>query len=176
MMKLAIAILLATLCNTQTILAQSKPPLEYQIKAAFLFNFTRFIHWPATAYTANDAPFVIGIIGNDPFGTYLDDIVKGEEVDGHRIIVRRYRDVADVMDCQLLFVSSADPVRLKEILLPIVKQNILTVGDAERFIDAGGIVRFFKEQNRIKMEVKLAAAKSAQLEISAKLLKVALVN
>lgn len=153
--------------------AQSKPLLEYQVKAAFLFNFTRFIHWPPTAYATGDAPFVIGIMGNDPFGTYLDDLVNEERVDGHRIVVRRYTDGQDLSDCQLLFISTNDAGKLQACLAATVHQNILTVGDADNFIKLGGILRFYKDDNKIKMEIRLAGAKAAQLDISAKLLQVA---
>ena len=170
---IALTIVLAT---GQFASAQSKPPLEYQVKAAFLFNFTRFIHWPAAAYPSADAPFVIGIIGNDPFGSYLDDIVQGEQVDGHPIVVRRYHDIHDITGCQILFMSINEPARLKEILAQTAHQNILTVSDAPGFINMGGVMRFFKSENRIKIEIKLATAKTMQLQISAKLLNVAKVD
>lgn len=153
--------------------AQSKPSLEYQVKAAFLFNFTRFIRWPATAYAAPDAPFVIGIAGNDPFGTYLDDLVSGEQLDGHRITVRRYADGQEVSGCQLLFINMNEPVKEKALLAQIARQNILTVSDADDFIKAGGMLHFYEEENKVKMEIKLAAVKAAQLDISSKLLQVA---
>lgn len=162
--------------NAQQVQAQSKPPLEYQLKAAFLFNFTRFIHWPASAYASADSPFVIGIVGNDPFGTYLDDLVNGELADGHRIIVRRYAEGADLTGCQLIFISAGDAARLKVILSAIGQQQVLTVGDADSFTSSGGMVRFFKENNRIKIEIRLNTVKTAQLDVSAKLLQLAKVK
>lgn len=153
--------------------AQGKPPLEYQVKAAFLFNFTRFIHWPESAYTSPDAPFVIGIVGTDPFGTYLDELVNSEKAEGHPIIIRRYPGGGDMSGCQLIFIGLDTPGKLKAILSLTAHPGMLTVGDAASFISSGGMVRFFKEDNRIKIEIKLAAAKAAQLEVSAKLLQVA---
>ena len=153
--------------------AQGKPPLEYQVKAAFLFNFTRFIHWPSTAYVSPDAPFIIGIAGNDPFGTYLDDLVNGEQTDGHRIIVRRYADGQDLNGCQLLFINLNDQAKEKAILAQASRQNTLTVSDADDFITAGGMLQFYKEDNKIKMEIKLGAVKAAQIDVSSKLLQVA---
>lgn len=169
----ACLILLAVNRSISSAQPQRKPPLEYQIKAAFLFNFTRFIHWPASAYASADAPFVIGIMGNDPFGSYLDDLVNGEQIDGHSIVIRRYPNGGDISGCRLLFINIAAPARLKAILSSAAQQNTLTVSDADNFIKAGGMIRFFKEDNRIKMEIKLAATKTAQLDISAKLLQVA---
>lgn len=166
-------LLLAAIGRILPAQAQSKPPLEYQVKAAFLFNFTRFIHWPTAAYASPDAPFVIGILGNDPFGTYLDDLVNGELADGHRIIVHRYTDGSDMSGCQLLFIEMNDPAKLKATLSQAVHQDMLTVSDMDNFIRLGGMVRFFKDDTRIKIEIRLAAAKAAQLEISAKLLQVA---
>jgi hypothetical protein len=174
-LKLITGILLVA-CNFASLHAQPKPSLEYQVKAAFLFNFTRFIHWPASAYTSADAPFVIGIAQNDPFGAYLDDLVNGEQVDGHHIIIRRYADGQDVSDCQLLYIGSTDQTKLKALLAQMAHRNILTVSDTDDFIKAGGILRFYKDENKIKMEIKLAAAKAAQLDISAKLLQVAKVK
>lgn len=168
-----------TLCLAQGALAgfaQGKPSLEYQVKAAFLFNFTRFIRWPAVAYVSPDAPFVIGIAGNDPFGTYLDDLVNGEQTDGHRIVVRRYADKQDINGCQLLFVNLDDVVKEKAILAQASHQNILTVSDEDDFIQAGGMLQFYKEDNRVKMEIKLAAIKAAQIDVSSKLLQVAKVK
>jgi len=173
---LACLILPAVTASTTPARAQGKPPLEYQIKAAFLFNFTRFIHWPASAYASADAPFVIGIVGDNPFGNYLNDLVIGEQADGHSIIIRHYPDGVDISGCQLLFINTSSPAKLKALLSSAVQQNTLTVSDVNNFINLGGMVRFFKEDNRIKMEVKLAAVKAAQLEISAKLLQVAKVK
>lgn len=172
----ACLLILAAGGNTTCAQARNKPPLEYQIKAAFLFNFTRFIHWPATSYASPDAPFVIGIVGNDPFGTYLDDLINGEQAEGHPIIIRRYPDGGDLSGCQLLFTNISTPAKLKAILASTAHQNILTVGDADSFIRLGGMICFLKEDNRIKMIIKLTATKTAQLEISAKLLQVAKVK
>jgi YfiR/HmsC-like len=156
--------------------AQNTIPLEYQLKAAFLFNFTRFINWPSQAFNSPDDPFVIGIAGNDPFGSYLDAIVEGEQVAGHHIVVVRYHDVKDIPACQILFIDIKEPAKVKEILAMADRRNTLTVSDADNFTNWGGDVQFFKEENKIKIEINIAAAKAAQLEISSKLLRVAKVN
>ena len=169
-------LVLAVSTTIAPVRAQDKPAVEYQVKAAFLFNFTRFVHWPASAYSSADAPFNIGIIGNDPFGKYLDDLVIGEQVEGHPIVVRRFADGEDVSRCHMLFININIPGKLKSICSLAAGHQILTVSDADNFIISGGIIRFFKEDNRIKFEVKLAAAKASQLDISAKLLQVAKVR
>lgn len=157
----------------QPALAQKKPALEYQVKAAFLFNFTRFINWPPTAFNSPNAPFIIGIIGNDPFGSYIEEIVEGEKVGNHPIAVQRYHDAKDVVNCNILFININEPARVKEILSVIDQQNLLTVSDADNFTKLGGEVRFFKEDNKIRIQINLAAAKASQLEISSKLLRIA---
>lgn len=153
--------------------AQGKPSLEYQVKAAFLFNFTRFITWPSTAFTADDAPFVIGITGSDPFGNYLDDLVSGERVNGRPIVIRHYAEGADVSGCQLLFIGNADTSKQKNFLSQVQQLPVLTVSDADSFIKAGGMIRFYKDDNHIKMEIKAAAVKGTRLDISSKLLQIA---
>jgi len=152
--------------------AQNKPPLEYQVKAAFLFNFTRFINWPSSAFKSDDAPFVIGIAGNDPFGSFLDDIVQGESVGGRPIVIQRLNDFKDVSNCRILFINSNEPATIKEILAATAHRSILTVSDADNFIRLGGAVRFFKKENKIKIEINTFAVKDSQLEVSSKLLSV----
>ncbi|MFD2864109.1 YfiR family protein [Mucilaginibacter antarcticus] len=160
------------LCITCQALGQRKLPLEYQVKAAFLFNFTKFITWPTTAFKSVDAPFVIGIIGDDPFGPYLDELVKDEKVEAHPIIVKRYTDVNDVTGCHLLFVNSAPAIQ-KQIISNTATLSTLTVSDAIGFAQHGGNISFFKQDNKVRLEINIAAAKSARLDISSKLLNIA---
>ncbi len=166
---LALALLL--FAYPQEIYAQSKPPLEYQVKAAFLFNFTRFVRWPSLG--GGNSPFVIGIAGNDPFGSYIDDLVNGERMGGHPLIVHRYTESDDMSNCNILFINVADIQKLKAILAQVQNLPVLTVSDADGFIKAGGIIRFYKDENHVKMEIKPAAARAAHLEVSAKLLQIA---
>lgn len=167
--------MLLSLCFMPT-QGQNKPPLEYQVKAAFLFNFTRFIQWPPTTFISEDAPFVIGIIGDDPFGPYIDELVSNEQVNGHTIIVKRYNTLQDATGCQLLFVTNANAALSKTALLQALHQGAVTVSDNDHFLRDGGMIRFFKADNRIKIEIKLAAVKTAHVDISAKLLQLAKVD
>src|SRR5258708_3931400 len=134
-------LLLFLLVAVQFSQAQNKTPLEYQVKAAFLFNFTRFINWPPSAFKSPDTPFIIGIAGSDPFGSYLDEIVEGETVNGHPIVVERYRFIKDVTDCQILFIELADPEMIKGILSAAGHRGVLTVSDADNFTTLGGAIR-----------------------------------
>jgi hypothetical protein len=144
---------------------------EYQVKAAFLFNFTQFVEWPATAFSAPNAPFVIGILGDDPFGTFIDETVTGEKIGLHPLVVQRYRDSKEMKTCHILFISTTDPERIKE-CLSLIANHTLTVSDAGSFMKMGGMIRFFTEKNKIRLQVNPDAARLADLNISAKLLRV----
>lgn len=139
-----------------------------QVKAVFLFNFTQFVNWPANNFSSPASPFVIGILGNDPFGSYLDKVVEGEKVDSHPIEIQRYSDIDDVKNCQILFTSRSYSA-IKNLRI----RSILTVGDENDFAADGGIIRFFVEHNKIRLQINLKAAKAANLDISSKLLRLA---
>lgn len=168
-LKIFYAFLLIACCGLH-LSAQAPVSREYQVKAAFLFNFTQFIEWPAESFADTNSVFVIGILGNDPFGAYLDEIVAGETTMGHPIVVKRYNDDDEFADCHILFVSHQDK---KRNINQLQHDNILTVSDANNFTASGGIIGFFTENGKIKFQVNLPAAKSAHLEISSKLLRVA---
>jgi hypothetical protein len=145
---------------------------EYQLKAAFLYNFTQFVEWPEGSLPEN-TPFVIGILGNDPFGNYLDELVNGESVNGHPLIVQRFASIDEIKTCHILFINVSDKGKLQEILKSLKSQNVLTVGDATHFSRNGGIVRFYTEDNKTRIHINLEAAKQAELTISTKLLRLA---
>ncbi len=144
---------------------------EYKIKAVFLFNFTQFVEWRPTAFSSANAPFVIGILGDDPFGGSIDEIVNNEKVSGHPIVVQRYHDAKETRNCHILFINSVDAEHMKEDIAS-AGNNTLTVGDAGSFVKMGGMIRFFTENNKIRLQVNPDAARAADLNISAKLLRV----
>lgn len=145
---------------------------EYQLKAAFLYNFTQFVEWPEGSLP-QDTPFVIGILGKDPFGTYLDELVNGEKVNEHPLIVQRFTSVDEIKTCHILFINISDKSQLQAILKNLKSNNVLTVGDATHFSKNGGIVRFYTEDNKTRIHINLEAAKQAELTISSKLLRLA---
>ncbi|HKT61784.1 MAG TPA: YfiR family protein [Gemmatimonadales bacterium] len=149
--------------------AQSSP--EYQLKAVFLFNFAQFVEWPSSTFPAPDTPLVIGVLGDDPFGPYLDDAIRGESVNGRPLLVRRYRDVRDIDTCHILFVSRREQGHLEQVLDSLKGRSILTVSDADRFASLGGMIRFVTDHNRIRLRINLEAAKAANLTLSSKLLR-----
>lgn len=146
---------------------------EYEVKAAFLFNFARFVEWPTNAFNSPQAPLVIGILGTDPFGAALNEIVRGEIVNGHPLIIQRYRNIEEVQTCHILFISSSEARRLEQIFKSLRGKNVLTVGESDGFAHSGGIIRFIADQNRIRFRVNLDAARAAELTISSKLLRAA---
>ncbi len=117
------------------------------------------------------APFVIGVLGEDPFGPYLEATVKGEKVNNRPLEIQRYRRVEDIKDCQILFISRSEAARLKQILAALKTRPILTVGDAGDFAQAGGMIQFATEQNKTRLRINVEAAKAAGLSINSKLLR-----
>ena len=150
---------------------------EYQVKAAFLFNFTKFTDWPPKAFPSSNAPIVIGIVGEDPFGKTIDDVVSGEAVGGHPLIVKRLRADDDLRNCHLLFISRSEKERLPALLTQLKGSPVLSVSEIDGFAAQGGMVNLLLANKTVKMEINQAVAEHAGLQISAKLLKLArLVN
>jgi len=147
------------------------PTPEYQIKAVFLFNFAQFVDWPAAAFADAQAPLVIGVLGEDPFGALLDDAVRDEKVGGRPLQVQRFRRVDDVGPCHILFISDSEAGQLEKILARLKGRSLLTVGDTEAFNREGGMVRFVTENKKIRLRINVEAAKTVDLVISSKLLR-----
>lgn len=145
--------------------------LEYQVKAAFLLNFTKFIEWPAAAFDAPDAPIVICILGEDPFGRQLDQVVEGEVVNGRRVVALRVKSLPPPKTCHVLFVARADQDVLKS--LPGVGPGVLTVGEGEGFLRSGGTIAFVIENRRVRFGINETKAANAGLVVSSKLLNIA---
>jgi len=151
--------------------AQLRVVKEYQLKSVFLFNFAQFVDWPADAFADAQSPLVIGVLGDDPFGSFLDETVRGERVNGRALIVRRYKKLEDVNDCHILFISSSVGDRLPATLAKLKGRHVLTVGDTPNFAVDGGMIRFVNDKNRIRLSINLDAAKEAGVTISSKLLR-----
>jgi hypothetical protein len=168
-----LALLVLALAWAVGVPAAPTPGMEYQVKAVFLFNFTQFVDWPAEAFARPDSPLIIGILGQDPFDTYLDDVVRGEKAGGHPIIVRRFRDIDSVRDCQLLFVGEADSRRPETVLAALRERTILTVGDSGDFSKRGGMIDFITRQGKIRLQINVETVRAARLTVSSKLLRLA---
>ena len=153
--------------------AQSDQPTEYAVKAAFLFNFTKFVEWPESSFDGADSPIVIGIVGDDPFGDNLARIVAGQKVQGRGIVIRNKRYSDDFRTCHVLFISTSERHHSNQILADLQASAVLTVSDNEGFADAGGVMQFVTEDNHIRFVINLNAAARNHLHVSAKLLALA---
>ena len=146
---------------------------EYQVKSVFLYNFSHFVEWQNDIFNSPTDPFIIGIIGEDPFGNYINETVRGEKVLGHNIIVQRYANIKEAKYCHILYLNIKDNRQLKDALNAINGRHILTVSDVPDFAKSGGMIQFFTEKNKTRLLINIAAAKSAGLIISSKLLRLA---
>jgi hypothetical protein len=155
------------------LLAQQAKPSEYQVKAAYLYNFGRFVKWPAGVAAGKGDSFPVCVLGRDPFGSILDSTLAGEALEGKPVAIRRIAREQDAADCRILFVSSTEEHHLKEILAAIDQAGVLTVSDIPGFSRRGGMIQFVMEGDRVRFEINLATAESARLVLSSELLKVA---
>ena len=146
---------------------------EYQVKALFLFNFTKYVDWPATAFAETNSPIVIGLYGENKFGDALTTAVEGRTVSGRQIVIQPIEQNGDPGKCQMLFISGSEDNHLGDILEKIKTLPVLTVGESDQFWERGGMIDFVKKEGKIRLEINLAAARQANLEISSKLLAVA---
>ena len=169
----AFALLVHCACGGSPAAAETGISKEYQVKAVFLFNFAQFVKWPRKAFASVDEPFQIGILGDDPFDDFLDETVTGEKVDGHPLVVHRYKNTKDIQGCRILFICHSESGRLGDILAGLKGKDILTVGDTEDFNQKGGVVRFVTKENKVRFRINLEAAKGARFTISSKVLRLA---
>lgn len=163
--------LLALLFSLSLVCGAQEHPTQSQVKAAYLFNFGKFVHWQPQAPAS--ATFDICVVGKNPFGSTLANTVAGEKIDGKSIVVRNISNVSDAARCQILFVSASEEKRLKSILGTARQPNVLTVSDIPGFAQHGGMIELVSQEDRIRFEVNVAAIGDAGLAVSSELLKVA---
>ena len=153
--------------------AMSQPAsVEYQVKAAFLFNFAKFVAWPREAFPRSDSPFTICLAG-DPFDGAVDRIVQGEVLDGRPLTVRRVNTGEAIRSCQIIYVAPSEARRSEEIINAVMNAPVLTVGEDDNFINEGGIIHFVKTGGRIRFQINPEAAEHASLKVSSRLLRLA---
>jgi YfiR/HmsC-like len=146
-------------------------PPEYQMKAAYLYNFAKFVDWPEAVLPKTNSPLVIGVLGEDPFDGYLDGTVQNKKIDGHPLEVRRFKTPVEAKASQVLFICSSEKKRWPEISTVLAGAHVLTVGENwEGFTEHGGIINLFMEGKRVYFDVNNEAARNAGLKISSKLL------
>jgi hypothetical protein len=155
--------------------AVAQAATEYQVKAAFLYNFAKFVEWPAAVLADSAAPLVVGVRGEDPFGADLDAALRGKTAAGHPLQVRRFDAIPASGACHILFVCSRVDPPEKEVLGALAAAPVLTVGETPQFTHLGGILRFVVQDNKVRFEINVDAADRAGLRISSKLLRLALI-
>ena len=146
---------------------------EYLIKAGFTYNFAKLMDWPANAFPQPNSPIVIGILGMDPFGGTLDQVLQGKQANGRDFVVKHLKWGQEFKDCDILFISSSEVTHVDEVLRAVHGMPILTIGEMPGFAQHGGIINFIVEDNRVRFEVNVDAAKQANINISSRLLSLA---
>jgi hypothetical protein len=145
---------------------------EYEVKAAFLYNFTKFVEWPTEATTDAGATFNLCVLGEDPFGKAFDSI-QGEKIVNKKLVINRFKELHALEKCRILYISESEEERLTQILKSLKGLHILTVSDSEGFAQHGVIINFYMEGNRVRFEINVDAARRSGLKISSKLLNLA---
>jgi hypothetical protein len=153
---------------------------EYLIKAGFIYNFANLVQWPSTSFSQADSPIVIAVLGEERFGTTLDRVLQGKKIDGHPFVVKYLRSSSELVksvgkpkECQILYVSSSAMTHLSEAIQVVRGLPVLTIGETPGFAKNGGMINFVLEDNRVRFEVNVKAAKDADLNISSRLLALA---
>jgi hypothetical protein len=148
-------------------------PSEYEIKAAFIYNFAKFVEWPQASEQASSDTIIIGILGRDPFGYLMEQVIGGKTAGGRTILIERYQSLDQAFHCHILFISDSELPRLKQIIQKLSGQHILTVGEMDSFARKGGIICLYMQDKRIRFKINMKAASAARLKLSSKLLKLA---
>jgi hypothetical protein len=146
---------------------------EYQVKAAFLYTFAKFVEWPPQAFSSPSAEIAICVLGDYPFGSFLDDAVRGKTVDGRPLAIYRLTDFPAGRQCKILFIAASERLRMPALLASAATPGLLTVGDTAEFTVEGGAIGLRRDGERIRLSVNLTAAEKAQVRISSRLLSLA---
>ena len=152
--------------------ARAQTSREYDIKAAFLYNFVKFVDWPADALSESSSVINICVLGENPFGPAIEAI-KDNVVTGKKLAIRYLSELQGAPSCNVLFVSSSEAKRLTQIVAALGSSSTLTVGDMERFAELGGMINFINDQNKVHFEINVDAAERARLKIGSRLLNLA---
>ncbi len=168
------ALILVVVCFSLCVgsYAQPQRPPEYEVKAAYLLNFLKFVQWPASFATA-ESTIPICVLGRDPFGPALDRIVSGQRIEGKNVVTRRLTRPADIDGCRVLFIDESENAQLGRTLATLDDTPVLTVSEIPDFVARGGIIQFVLRQDRVRFEINLMKAERIGLMVSSQLLNVA---
>lgn len=173
-LHLVLCLTLARAFMPQTVAGQQDSAGEYELKAAMLYNLTRFVEWPPAAYPDPRAPTVLCILGQDPFGRSLTSIISEEVAKGgRRMEIRRVQNDKSVQGCHVVYISSSERKSIVQILSALKGSSVLTVGEMAQFAARGGMIQFSLKEQQVHFEINLDAASEADLKISARLLLLA---
>ena len=156
-----------------TLRAEPDPALEHRVKAAFLYNFARFVDWPTNAFADADAPFVIGVFGDESMAQALEQTVKGKFIGNRASQTRWIPDPTRINPCQILFIAQSKTQQVAQVLAAVGRAPVLLVGESPGFVAAGGAIGFASDEGRVRFEANTAVADRSGLKISSKLLRLA---
>jgi hypothetical protein len=158
--------------SSRTVYADQSPT-EFQVKAAYLFNFLKFVEWPDDPAADPHGKWVIGFIGDSPVGEELTRLVEGKNVLGRDLQVKKIQAADNPRACNILFISESEKKRLPSLLAELRGSSVLTVADMDNFIGAGGMIQFVVEDARVRVAIDVGATSRAHLKVSSKLLSLA---
>lgn len=165
--------ILMSLSGATGLRSQDATPVEYQVKAAFLLNFAKFIEWPADVFQDEKTPIYVCIFRYDPFNRVLDDILQGKVINNRQVAARRVVELSELKACQIVFVSEREEKRLPDVLNRLKDSSVLVIGETGTFAERGGGIQFFLEDHRLRFAVNVDALRKARLNVSSKLLALA---
>ena len=164
----------SVLFGVQTVSSVDSPvSREFQIKAAFLYNFTKFVEWPAGKFQETNSPLIIGVAGSSPMTAAIEAIVKDRQINGRPIVVKAVQTREAAQATHLLFIPSSEDSRLESLLPSGAASGVLTVGESEKFASDGGMIHFITEGGKLRFEINMGIVEQAGLQISAQLQKLA---
>lgn len=163
----------ALLIGTLGLRIQAQTANEYQVKAAFLYNFAKFVEWSPDAFSSSNMTLIVGVLGDDPFGSALDQIISGKSINGRQLTIKRLKWGQNLKDCQILFICASEQKRLSQILGSLKGTSVLTVSELNNFCQQGGMISFILEENKVRFVINTDVAEQARLRISSKLLTLA---
>lgn len=167
--------MMLTLNLVMSINAYAQENREYKIKAAFLYNFAKFVTWPEDTFADSQSPLIIGVLGEDPFGEALKSI-EGKIAQDRKVVVKKFNTEKDIDICHILFISSSEKDRLNQLFNNgLSGKKVLTVGNMAQFTQSGGVINFVFRNNKMKFEISRKSAERAGLTLSSRLLKLAIV-
>ncbi|MGD0909924.1 MAG: YfiR family protein [Candidatus Acidiferrales bacterium] len=159
--------------SANSLVYAQQAPTEFQVKAAYLFNFLKFVEWPEDVPADLQSHWVIGIVGNQQLDDELTQLVSGKIVQGHVIQIKALKPAEDLRACHILFIGTSEKKQLPPILANLRGSSVLTVADMDNFVESGGMIQLVMEDNRVRLAIDVGATVRAHLKVSSKLLALA---